>query len=1001
MAVLGRLKIAPNQRLDLPDVIAFDAYSAGDWKGFLEAMVDDKPYLIKGFEISQPNTLIGNPAGSVDVVVVGSSMWWAAGQEGSFFVSLPDAANKSVTLITDATNYIEMTLTLGSRAEDARALWDPGANGGAGGEFTQVVDTESFIDVEITRNNTGFSSDKIPIAKVVVNSSNNVVSITDSRPMLFRLGTGGNTPDPLNDYIWRDEPAGYSRTDSPTTMNSPSDANVFRGADKNIRSFKEWMDAVMSRIKEIDGGSKWFQASGGGGGGSGGALSLVNLFLDSQAGHSPMPDRKVSLTWSKNSDGKLRSENAVGYNAPIKWGANVGQLRWQLGGAFVSGTNRSYSDYTFEIPIADGENVYLALQRDGVLNGDPIVHFENLSGVVGFCSAFAANAFTGIACGDYVRKESNSLYQYYRVAELRVNAGTPFAGGTIEGIVADATVQYLLLETHDGPIATTDEPYRFFRKSYTELDLITSTVGTIDTSKYWLGRRFGAMLYLRDYGDLQPGEETEVLNDSDGSGSGGVSDLTFDKEYDSVYDPSTGYVLKSGGLTTLLTIRQRIADNTIGSPSGVDNSNALLAFTINAPIGLMNDNDGLWVRLGVTGGGLANGDVTDVTTDNVWEVLDPTSTPLRTYDNKNVYLVARKFTINGVATLFFSDGTMLAADGQRINNHLSIDGDLFLKQFTQWSVPFISTTGGLLNENNAEFSWDNVGGDDSLGQLAVRNFRFTQDTAIDILTQDVAQDVNLFPIIGAQTISIGSSNTTTYIPGDLIVDGITTSINTSVLQVDDKLITVGVGSLVNSAYGAGLEAADDTQSIAQLDVSSGDVYVDFTYSGSHPYVLGDVIGVDSNTAIGGITAGQLSGSYTVVTTGVSPGDAEIIDGVTVRYWTAGTATSTASLSLSPPTTEVRTYTSPWSIRVSDSSAAYTSGVTSWAFRVKGIATAPTITPVVGYGIVPTANETQIWYPRRIPFVAADGVGPGGADTTFRLLLRTSPGTAQICRLAVT
>jgi hypothetical protein len=675
MAVLGRIKIAPNQRLDLPDVIAIDAYSAGDWKGFFNAMVGDVPYIVKGFEVFEPNTLVGNPASTVDIVVENSSLWWAAGSEGSFFSSLQGATNKQISLLSDATNYIEMTLTLKSGAQDARAIWDPGANGGKGGEYTQVVDTENYLDVEITRNNTGFSVDKIPIAKIVVNNASSVVSITDCRRLLYRLGSGGDTPDPLNSYAWSDDPLGYSRTDTPTTMTSPSDPNVFRGADKNITSFKGWMDGVMSRIKEIDGGSKWFQSSSGGGGGSGGALSLTNLFLDSQAGHSPIPDRKVTITWSKSADSKLRSENAVSYSAPVKWGANIGQLRWQLGGTFVSAADRSYSDYTFEISVADGENVYLALQRDAALNGDPIVHFENISGVTGFCSSGVAGSFTGVACGDYIRKESNNVYQYYRVAELRVNVGTPFTNGTVEGTVADATVQYLLLETHDGPILSTDEPYRYFRKAYQQSDLIVSDVGTVDTSRYWLGRRSGSMFYLRDYGDMQPGEETEILDDHDGHSSSGVSDLILERQYDSVYDSVNGYSLKAGGVTPLLKIYRRLADNTVGTPSNVDNSGALLTFTINAPIGLMNDGDSLWVRLGFADATLVSGTVTNVATDNVWEILDAIDTPLRTYDNQNVFLIARKFTINGVATLIFCDGTQISEEGQRVNNHLSVDGN--------------------------------------------------------------------------------------------------------------------------------------------------------------------------------------------------------------------------------------------------------------------------------------------------------------------------------------
>lgn len=979
MAVLARLKIAPNQRLDLPDVLAFDSYAAGDWKYFLNTLTGGKAVIVKGFEIYEPNTLIGNPAGNVSVIVADSSLWWPNGSEGSFYASLPTEANRSVTLITNATNYVEMTLTLSSRAEDARALWDPGANGGAGGEFTQVIDTELYLDIEISRNNTGFSSNKIPLAKIVVNSSNNIQNITDCRPLLFRLGSGGTNPDPVNNFSWKDEPLGYSRIDTAVTMTSPTEENVFRGADKNITNLKDWMDAVMTRIKELAGQPKWFAAAPGS---PSMPLSLSQLFLDSQFGHSIQPDRQVSLAWSKNEDGKLRSENAVGVNKQITWKANFGQLSWSLGGSFVSASNREYSDFTFEKSVSSGENLYLSLERDATINGDPVVTFKNISGSTAYVSAASTGAFSGVAVGDYIRKASSAIDQYYKIQELRVNAGTPFADGTTEGTVANATVQYIVLSTHDGPISETTEKFKYFRSRYQTDDLFTDTVGDLNPNYYWLGRRNGDMFYLRDYGDMQPGEEVETLNDSETQEHGGSNDLTLERADDSVYDPASGYALKSGGLTTLLTIRRRLLDNTIGAPSGVDNSDASLTYIINAPIGTIPNSFGLWVRLGDSSGALSSGDVTNVATDNVWEIRDPIDNPLRTYDNRNVYLIARKFTISGVECLIFSDGTMMSFDGQWINNHLSVQSDLFLKSKTQWSVPFIGTAGGRVDENNAEFFWNNTSGNDSLGVLGVRNLRITEDTANnrDVIDQDVAQDHYFLPNIGSKTIRFGNSNSTVHIPGDLVVDGNSAAINTVILQSDDKIISMGVGNLNDGGYGSGFEVADNTKNADALFSATGQAYIDVSYSSGHGYSIGDELNVDSNVACGGITAGQMNGSYTVVASASSPGHAEVLSSTSLRIYTNGTATSSANVSLLPPITQVRTYTAPWSVRLGSSDGVYT-GTSSWIFRVKNQATTPTLTPVSSYGIVPTAHSSNM-QAMRIPFVNDDNVGPSGADTTI-------------------
>jgi hypothetical protein len=943
----------------------------------MQTLVGSSSFIVKGFEVFQPETLINNPAGSIEITIANSALYWAEAEEASFYVSLPTDINQSISLITDTTNYIELSLSLSSRAPDSRAIWDPGANGGAGGEISQVVDTENYIVINVNRNNTGFSSDKIPVAKIVVNSSNIVTSITDSRNLYFRLGKGGETPDPGYTYPGVDVPTGFARADTPFTMTAPSDPNPFKGSDKNFSTDKEWKDMVMTRIKEIDGGPNWLIP------GAGGSLSLGSVYLDSQSGHSLQPQRNVSLAWSKSSDGKLRSENAVGFTLPVTWRANFGQLEWNLGGTFTSGTDRSYSTYTFEKSIADGQNLYLYLQRETDLNGDPAVTWTNISGTTASVISAGTGAFTGVAVGDYVRKKAGTIFQYYKVLEVRVSSGTPFPSGTVAGIVSDATVQYLLISTHDGPIAGAVDQYRYFRANYSEADLVASQYGFFDTNYYWLGRRFGSMFYLRDYGDLQPGEEVEVLDDSSSHEHGGAGgELTVETAQEAVYDPGGGFSLKSGGTTTLITIRRRLLDNTIGTPSNVDNSASLLTYTIAAPVGTMNDGDTLWVRLGTTSATLASGVVTNVATDNVWEVRDTTDAPLKSYDNRNVFMVARKFTLNSVECLIFLDGSMLSLDGQWINNHFSIEMDLFLKNKTQWSVPFIEGSDGKVGENSTEFFWDNTGGPDSLGQLGVRNFRFSEDTSLlkDIIDQDVPQDLDILPTLGSFTIKLGSSTSTIHVPGDLIVDGNSFNVNTTTLQADDKLISLGVGNLLDGGYGSGVEVADNTLNADSLDSSSGQDTTLLTFSSPHGYTLGDTVGVDSNADCGGITAGQMSMTYTVVATASAAGEAEVISTTELLLYTSGTATSTANVALSPPTTQVRTYQSPWSLRLGGSDGDYT-GFTSWVFRVKNETTTPTLTPVSNYGLVPTAHDVNM-VSTRIPFVNADGVGPLGVDTTL-------------------
>ena len=69
----------------------------------------------------------------------------------------------------------------------------------------------------------------LPISIVQTDSSNNVISITDRRPLLFRLGTAGfDSPDPFYTYPWDD-----GREENFYTSTS-STSDPFSGGDKQI-----------------------------------------------------------------------------------------------------------------------------------------------------------------------------------------------------------------------------------------------------------------------------------------------------------------------------------------------------------------------------------------------------------------------------------------------------------------------------------------------------------------------------------------------------------------------------------------------------------------------------------------------------------------------------------------------------------------------------------------------------------------------------------------------
>jgi type II secretory pathway component HofQ len=138
------------------------------------------------------------------------------------------------------------------------------------------------------------------------------------------------------------------------------------------------------------------------------------------------------------------------------------------------------------------------------------------------------------------------------------------------------------------------------------------------------------------------------------------------------------------GKLSRLKIYRRKRDNTYGDPSNVDNSNAMLTYTINSAItDAMAVGDSLWVRLNdELGGTLVQGDVSVLSDDqtniytnnNVWQILSASETPTRSFDNLDVFMLAKRVTINTQASLIFSDGSVLSDFGQMLNTNLDITG---------------------------------------------------------------------------------------------------------------------------------------------------------------------------------------------------------------------------------------------------------------------------------------------------------------------------------------
>lgn len=446
MAVLGRVLFSSAERVDLPDLLSIDSYAAGDWRYFLQSLVGStKPYILSGFDVINPGGSIGLPACSIRVA--DSVVYYPGSSAGPFFYGLPEGNQNSEPLVpqlrTNAVNYVYLTLGTFDTASDTRAFWDPDRNGGDGGEFTQDVNTESVIQAQINVSTGSFPANTVPVAIIEMGPST-ILSITDARDMMFRLGTGGISPDPSNNFIFPNLPASqYARNEPATSTSSISDPNPFQGGDKNIKTLKEWMDAVMTKLKELGGSRYWYEDAE--------TYNLVNLFNDA-----------LTTTW--------KSKGAYTHSS-----STAGRLSWSED-IYVKSTS-SPLDIVIRasganpLDLGNEQVAFINLVRDEPINTlDIPVAFTNGQAYLNTIGG-SVGLFQNLKKGDWVKKASDPDIYYRQVREFYNTTQSP---GPVSGSptsAADArsvTLSGAYLGTSSQP---SGDRARFERGEYQPTDI--------------------------------------------------------------------------------------------------------------------------------------------------------------------------------------------------------------------------------------------------------------------------------------------------------------------------------------------------------------------------------------------------------------------------------------------------------------------------------------------------------------------------------------------------
>lgn len=238
MALLQRTRILPNERLDLPDYNRIEDFVCADFKAIHKQVLANDNFVIEGFVAT------GIGTNTLSIVLAGSSAI-IGGDDGVMYIGAPSLSPLATSSLSPGTtNYVEIFVDQDSGGADSRAFWDPTAAGGQGAEFSQIVDTFTFLKANLSISTSNFSgdTDKAKICEVDVNGSGVITAIRDRRDLFYRLGRGTN---PTFSYPWS------SRVEPANTQ--------FTGADKDIKNQKDMNDALMDSIREIKGTTYWFE----------------------------------------------------------------------------------------------------------------------------------------------------------------------------------------------------------------------------------------------------------------------------------------------------------------------------------------------------------------------------------------------------------------------------------------------------------------------------------------------------------------------------------------------------------------------------------------------------------------------------------------------------------------------------------------------------------------------------------------------------------------------
>lgn len=388
MSVRRRYNALSQERVEVSDILSLESATSNDFDELIQSLITGpgNTYVIRGFSISM-SAAIGGAASSLSMVCdPGALLHTTASQSGTFYLvptgTPQQQLNSATNTIVDgafapsSTNYVGIDFE--RFAADSTAAQSYFWNVSSASETIKTVPKSILMRFRIKISSALPPANVLPIAIVVTDSGNNVSSITDCRPLLFRLGQGGWNPNPFYTYPWS-----QTQTENPTTSNSNS-VDPFFGGDKGILSLKENDSAIKSLIQGIVGGTYWYSLN------TSGSLSSMREDLGN-----------TLIT------GKGLIEHSATTPGQINWDQDIYVKVIGSSLAYKLTANPTSTDIT----LTEDRVAYITLVRNVVVS--PNLIFTNGSPVV---TSVGSVAWTSLLqAGDWVKVASDSDAGYYQI----------------------------------------------------------------------------------------------------------------------------------------------------------------------------------------------------------------------------------------------------------------------------------------------------------------------------------------------------------------------------------------------------------------------------------------------------------------------------------------------------------------------------------------------------------------------------------------------------------